>query len=175
MALETYRILFLVFLVFTIILFFLSIILFFTLDIRNIFSIKTGRAVRKSVRELNEINRNEDNFRRKKYKGRSMQLDKESAEDFRNNIKKTDDDDICKRVSDNAGMVTVPLELNETVVLENFAETAVVSNMSAEVQADSARKLKMPEEKGLPKKEEIFRIIDKKVVMFSQEIIRKEN
>ena len=77
MTLEIYQTLFTVFLVLTIVFFILSIVFFFVFDIRRIFSIKTGRAVRKSVKELNEINRSEDNRRRKKYKGNSIQINKE--------------------------------------------------------------------------------------------------
>ncbi|MBE5943067.1 MAG: hypothetical protein E7264_11100 [Lachnospiraceae bacterium] len=82
MTLETFQTLYIVFLVLTIVFLILSIVFFFVFDIRKIFSIKTGRAVRKSVQELNEINRSEDNRKRKKYKGHSMQLSKELTGDF---------------------------------------------------------------------------------------------
>ncbi len=82
MTLETFQTLYIVFMVLTIVFLILSIVFFFVFDIRKIFSIKTGRAVRKSVQELNEINRSEDNRKRKKYKGHSMQLSKEMTGDF---------------------------------------------------------------------------------------------
>ena len=68
--LENYHILFTVFLVITISFIILLIILFFVLDIKKIISVKTGFAVRKSIKELNVMNRYEDN---KKYKGYNSQ------------------------------------------------------------------------------------------------------
>ena len=82
MTLESFQTLYTVFLVLTIIFLILSIVFFFVFDIRKIFSIKTGRALRKSVQELNEINKSEDNRKRKKYKSCSMPSSNEWAGDF---------------------------------------------------------------------------------------------
>lgn len=178
MTLQTYKILFTVFLILTIILFIFSIIIFFVFDIRKIFSIKTGSAVRKSVKELNEINRNEDNRGRKRYKSHSLQLHKELTGDFdqatEENINRTAYDS----ATEDAGIATVPLEMDGTVVLKNFKETALVSDVPVKTETvekvDSTAKLNLPVEEEISEKEELFQIIDRKVVMFSQEIIPKE-
>lgn len=177
MTLETYQILFTVFFVLTILFFILSIVFFFVFDIRKIFSIKTGRAVRKSVRELNEINRNEDNRRRKKYKGHSVQLSKELTGDFDSVAEEKGDSTGGDSVVEAADLATVPLEIDETVVLKDFNESVGAPNVSDEIEnmkkSDSTEKLKTPLEAGATEMEKLFRIIDKKEVVFSNEIIPK--
>lgn len=73
MTSDTYNILCIVFLIIGILLAVLAAALFFVFDIRKIVSVKTGMAMRKSVKELNEINRKEDNRNRKRYKGRAVE------------------------------------------------------------------------------------------------------
>lgn len=80
MTLEVYHTLFIVFLVITIILFVLLIVFFFIFDIWKIISIKTGWAVKQSVKELYKINQKEDNAKRKKYKANSVSFKKEDKE-----------------------------------------------------------------------------------------------
>lgn len=180
MTLENYQALFKMFLALTIVFFVLSIVFFFVFDIRKIFSIKTGRAVRKSVQELNEINRNEDNRKRKKYKGHSMQLSKELTGDFdkatgeiTGNSERTGD-------IENTSAVTAQLNNTETVLLKSIDDSTTVLDVRPETEVliepkkvigenNSEKKSVVSEE--LSKEKRVFNIIDKKVIVFSKEII----
>lgn len=122
MTLETFQMLYTVFLVLTIVFLTLSIVFFFMFDIRKIFDIKTGRAVRKSVEKLNEINRREDNRKRNKYKDDSGNIF--SKED------KTED-------------------LNVSTIEEETEVLVAPKNIIAETEVLVAPKNTMPETKVL--------------------------
>ena len=178
MTLETYKTLYMVFLVATIVLFILSVVFFFVFDIRKIFSIKNGRAMRKSVKELNKINRNEDNRNRKKYKGRSMQLSKELTGETG---KVTDDlpprEEKTMEV-EGSTFVTAPLDGEPTVTLKQVndvlePETGILIRPEAE-----GEKPPMPviEEPVIPEQltgeKRFFQIVERKVVIFANEVIQ---
>lgn len=82
MTSDTFNILFIVFLIMGIVLALITVILFFAFDIRKIISIKTGHAMRRSIRELEEINRSNDNKKRRKYKAHSVELYKDYSKDI---------------------------------------------------------------------------------------------
>lgn len=170
-TLENYNTLFVIFLVITIILFILLVVFFFVFDIRKIIRIKTGWAVKQSVRELNEINQREDNRQRKKYKGHSVQLYKDHSDDLleydsnttnKNDIGIESDSVHCvEEISESIGTVTVDLEQKdkETMLLG----TGVEPDSSWEI-IDSGDELEG----------EIFNIFETKVIVFSDEIITKQ-
>ncbi len=152
MTLEIYQTLFTIFLAATIVLFILSIVLFFVFNIRKIFSIKSGFAIKKSVKELNEINSSEDNRKRKKYKGHSVYLSKELKEDIEEFT-----DDIKKKNTVEKEKITIPLE-RSTVPLKNQDE--LEEEQTLEISQ---------------KKNQLFCIYERKIVVFSNKIIEKKN
>lgn len=79
--LENYHILFTVLLLITIFFIIVLIILFIVFDITKIISVKTGFALKKSIKRLNAINQHEDNISRKKYKGHYIQLKNEKEQE----------------------------------------------------------------------------------------------
>lgn len=185
MTLEVFQTLFTVFLVLTIVFLILSIVFFFVFDIRKIFSIKTGRAVRKSVKELNEINRSEDNRRRKKYKGHSMQLSKELTGDFervtgeitgttRNTGNITDDSVVTEQLDNNETVILKQESVvaNETEVLISpntvTSETEVLIVPRDEIEDNPNLSVITEESLAVTG---LFNIIEKKEVMFAEETI----
>ncbi len=79
MTSQLYQTLFIIFVCLTVACAILSVALYFVFDIRRIISVKTGSAMRQSIRELQEINQNNDDGKRKRYKARSVQLFKETS------------------------------------------------------------------------------------------------
>lgn len=154
MTLEIYKTLYTVFLVATIILFVLSIVFFFVFDIWKILSIKTGWAIRKSVRQLNEINAKEDNHQRKKYKGRSMQLNKELAADKMKDILSEEGQKTAKI---DESFVTMPLEGKSTIVLKKV-EDVIEKETGILIHAHTDEK-------------RLFRITQRDVVVFGSDVI----
>lgn len=162
MTLDSYNTLFIVCLVITIILYILLIILFFAFDIRKIVNIKTGRAVRQSVKELNEVNRVGDNKQRKKYKGRSVSFSKIQQNGILENERNIEQQ--SNIVSDSnrlteAATVTEELEQEQTTLLEDNTEGDILKEAPIL-------------EKEL-KDDEIFNIFESKTIIFSSEIIKE--
>lgn len=155
MELAEYKLLFTIFLIITIVLFILLIIFFFVFDIRKILLIKTGWAVKQSVKELNEINQNEDNKKRKKYKGHSIQLSKKTnhiTEDIKSgNLPEPVQTATVTAKLEQEAKATMPLELHKE------KETSIIPP-------------ELPEKKEL-KEGEIFNIVETKIIVFSNEVI----
>ncbi len=168
MTLEVYHTLFIVFLVITIILFVLLIVFFFVFDIRKIISIKTGWAVKQSVKELDKINQKEDNAKRKKYKANSVSFYKKENDDLSGQQieiveeQKKESDTVLQEMQVRPVLVTAKLEqvTKETVPLKVITESQRIQNK--------------PDMEDKHKKEGIFDIIETKIVMFSDEIITKK-
>ncbi|MDE6760890.1 MAG: hypothetical protein K2J90_09470 [Lachnospiraceae bacterium] len=169
MTLEVYHTLFIVFLVITIILFVLLFVFFFVFDIRRIISIKTGWAVKQSVKELYRINQKEDNAKRKKYKAHSVSLYKKQNEDVSGQKIETVEEQ--KKGSDTAlqEMEVQPI-VSVTVKLDQEAKETV----PLKVLTESHRMQKKPDMEYKRKEEEPFDIVETKIVMFSDEIITKK-
>lgn len=168
MTLEVYHTLFIVFLVITIILFVLLIVFFFVFDIRKIISIKTGWAVKQSVKELYKINQKEDNAERKKYKANSVSLYKKQKEDLSGLKIET-----VEELEKEPGAVLQEMEVQPipvTAKLEQDTKETVPLKMATESQ----RIQKNPDMEDKHKKEELFDIVDTKIVMFSDEIITEK-
>lgn len=171
MTLKTYHTLFIVFLVITIILFILLVALFFMLDIRKIISIKTGWAVKQSTRELYKINQKEDNKKRKTYKGKSIPLYKKQddntfireSDNMNNRSGNKQFNSSNEEASKSDVSVTVKLgqAAKETVPLTIFTKTGVLQTIS--------------DSKNEGQEDEIFNIVETKIVMFSDEIIARGN
>lgn len=123
MSIQTYHQLYIIFLVAAIVLFVLAGVMFFLFDVRKIISIKTGHAMKMSIKELERINSSEDNTGRKKYKGHSLKLSKEL-------VNKTDDNALKNQ--ENIEMVNRTEEINpqdlvlETTVLNQEENTEEV-------------------------------------------------
>lgn len=167
-TLENYNTLFVIFLIITIILFIVLIVFFFVFDIRKIISIKTGWAVKQSMKELNEINQREDNRQRKKYKGHSIQFNKSQSKDFLENdlnIVDKEDNSIAEKdfIQGEESIATVTIELEQEDKGTILLETDRKSDSSSEIE-DSGKELKR----------EPFNIFESKVIMFSSEIITKQ-
>lgn len=166
-TLENYNTLFVIFLIITIILFIVLIVFFFVFDIRKIICIKTGWAVKQSVKELNEINQREDNRQRKKYKGHSIQLNKSQSKDFlENDLNIVDkEDSIAEKdfIQGEESIATVTIELEQEDKGTILLETNRKSDLSSEIE-DSGKELKR----------EPFNIFESKVIIFSNEIITKQ-
>ncbi|MCM1159243.1 MAG: hypothetical protein NC300_08920 [Bacteroidales bacterium] len=80
MDIATYRTLFTVFLILTIIFAVLTAVLFFLFDIKKIISVKTGYAVRKSVKQVNALNQKENEEQKIKKKAALNQRKTVSSE-----------------------------------------------------------------------------------------------
>ena len=166
MTLKNYNTLFIIFLVISIILFILLVILFFAFDIRKIIRIKTGWGIKQSVKELNEINQEEGNRQRKKYKAHSIQLFKNQSDNLleqNSNIKNYNKETDIKNFTASSPDATVTVKLkqedNQTMVLQ----TNLKSHLSQNIP-----------DSGEDVKEEIFNIFEKKTVIFSNEIITRQ-
>lgn len=150
MTSDTYNILFIVFLIIGILLAVLAAALFFVFDIRKIISVKTGMAMRKSIKELNEINKKEDNRNRKRYKGRAVE----------------------------SYTLDATKELNQqksgTTVLEN-TEKDTVTLVTAILEHTAAEPVTEAANTDGEKKESLgkFHITETKMVIFSSEFIGK--
>lgn len=167
MTLENYNTLFTIFLIITILLFILLIILFFVFDIRKIFRTKTGWGVRQSVKELNEINQKEGDRRRKRYKGRSIQLFKEQSgnllkQDTNQDYNRNTESDM-QHFAEPESRATVTVELEQTDKQTMLLDTDIKSHLSKEIP-----------DSGDESKEELFHIFETKMIVFSNEIITKQ-
>ncbi|MDE5778019.1 MAG: hypothetical protein K2I10_05865 [Lachnospiraceae bacterium] len=188
MTSDTFNILFIVFLIMGIVLALLTVILFFVFDIRKIISIKTGHAMRQSIRELEEINRSNDNKNRRKYKAHSIELYKDYSKD----IVATSDvmattgnlEDEPTDLLDNEPINTEASDENRTTVLQNpdegettvlgMAENTDIENPSLEVTASLERTMvKSVENNSITEPKQLtgkFEITETKMVVFEKEI-----
>lgn len=160
MTLATYQTLFIVFLILAILFIILSIIFFFVFDIKNIFDIKTGRAVRKSVKELNAINYSQDNRKRKKYKGHSIQFDKKQIEE----VKETRETVLLNTEANNNSKITVQLE--EMTIPLKKEENREVGSTENDINPENNK------EEGIKRKD--FIIEEKEIYVSTKEVIGKE-
>lgn len=146
MTSDTYNILFIVFLIIGILLAVLAAVLFFVFDIRKIVSIKTGMAMRKSVKELSEINRKEDNRHRKRY-------EEHAVESFTLNATKE------LNQSKSGTTVLKNIETEQDIILEHTVTEPMEEGAKTVDEAKEALGM--------------FRITQTKMVTFSSEIIGK--
>lgn len=168
MTLEVYHTLFIVFLVITIILLVLLLVFFFVFDIRKIISIKTGWAVKQSVKELYKINQKEDNVKRKKYKANSVSLYKKQKEDLSGQKIET-----VEEQKKEPGTVLQEMEVQSVLVTAKL-EQETKETVPLKMVTESQRIQKNPDMEDKRKKEEPFDIVETKIVMFSDEIITKK-
>lgn len=168
MTLEVYHTLFIVFLVITIILLVLLIVFIFVFDIRKIISIKTGWAVKQSVKELYKINQKEDNAGRKKYKAHSDSLYKTQNEDLSGQKIET-----VEEQEKESGTVLQEMEIQPIPVTAKL-EQETKETVPLKMVTESQRIQKNPDMEDKRKKEELFDIVETKIVMFSDEIITKK-
>lgn len=153
MTSDTYNILFIVFLIIGILFAVLAAALFFVFDIRKIISVKTGMAMRKSVKELSEINTKEDNRRRQRDRGHAVKPQILEATEELNQLK------------------------NETTVLENSEKeqititpaTVMLEHTPVELAAEAVRTITDDKKEFL----EMFNITETKIMIYSSEIIGK--
>lgn len=146
MTSDTYNILFIVFLIIGILLAVLAAALFFVFDIRKIVSIKTGMAMRKSVKELSEINRKEDNRHRKRYEENAVESLTLNA---------------TKELNQSKSGTTVlkNIETEQDIILEHTVTEPMEEGAKTVGEAKEALGM--------------FRITQTKMVTFSSEIIGK--
>lgn len=166
-TLKNYNTLFIIFLIITVILFILLVTLFFVFDIRKIVRVKTGLSIKQSVKEINEINQEEGNRQRKKYRSHSIQLFKnqsdnllEQSSSLRVSNKKANLRNSTELSPDTTVTVQLKQKDNETMVLQT--NTNIKPNLSQNI-SNSGDNLKG----------EFFDIFETKIVMFSNEIITK--
>ena len=146
MTSDTYNILFIVFLIIGILLAVLAAVLFFVFDIRKIVSIKTGMAMRKSVKELSKINRKEDNRHRKRYEEHAVESLTLNA---------------TKELNQSKSGTTVlkNIETEQDIILEHTVTESMEEGAKTVGEAKEALGM--------------FRITQTKMVTFSSEIIGK--
>ena len=155
MSLGNYRILFIVFLVITVILGIVLIAMYFSFDIWRIIQIKTGWAVKQSIKELNEMNQQDDVKKRKRYKGRSVSFSGPTGD-----VEETQDMTHTLKLNKESNEMD---EINETVFLDlsDQKTDSIVEN--CEVDALQEHKPKYTEQGQ-------FKIINTKVIIFSEGI-----
>lgn len=153
MSLENYRTLFITFLVITVILCIVLITLYFLFDIWKIIRIKTGWAMKQSIKKLNEMNQQDAVKKRKKYKGRSGSFSNPTGnveeQDMRHTLK-------------------LGKKINETVLLDLADQKMDIIDKNCEMDVLQEHKPKHTEQ-------ELFKIIDTKIVIFSEGIISSSN
>ncbi len=171
MTSDTYNILFIVFLIIGILLAVLAAALFFVFDIRKIISVKTGMAMRKSVKELNEINKKEDNRNRKRYKGRAVHMHRNERE---KKLLGDGKEEVYQQAKDET--LEIGLQKKETTVLrrdknEITAESQVTAILDSRLEKQEIEETQITEQSDQPVG--LFHITETKIVIFSSEIIAK--
>ena len=153
MSLENYHTLFILFLIITIVLGIALIVMFFLFDIWKIIRIKTGWAMKESIKEMNEINQQNDTKKRKKYKGHSVSFHPSSEE-----IKEDED-------------TTYNLKLK--LELEDQEETIVLHSeeQKTDVLDEKDGTIVLQENQPIQDEEKFFQIVDAKTIIFSEGII----
>lgn len=169
MTSDAYNILFIVFLIVGILLAVLAVALFFVFDIRKIISIKTGMAMRKSVKELSGNNRKEDNRHRRRYKGHAVHMHRnESEKKLLGNGK----EEVYQRAEDET--LEIGLQKKETTVLrrdgdEKTTESQVTAILDSRLEKEEIEETQITEQSDQPVG--LFQITETKIVIFSSEII----
>lgn len=181
MNIETYHTLYIVFLVLAIIFFVISIILFFVFDIRKIISIKSGYAIKQSIKETNEMNQREDNKRRKKYKGSSIRISSEeliSEQLISGQLNKTEEIKYTQDSENDQESTTLLVNntMKETEILDHKKkeekEGTVVLGMSNQITAEIVTNYETNLKQYVLKEGEFFDVIETMIVIPSENIIR---
>lgn len=169
MTSDTYNILFIVFLIIGILLAVLAAVLFFVFDIRKIVSIKTGMAMRKSVKELSEINRKEDNRHRKRYEEHAVYMNRNESE---KKLLGDGKEEVYQQAENET--LEIGLQKKETTVLrrdgdEKTTESQVTAILDSRLEKQEIEETQIPEQTNQPVG--LFQITETKIVIFSSEII----
>lgn len=169
MTSDTYNILFIVFLIIGILFAVLAAALFFVFDIRKIISVKTGMAMRKSVKELSEINTKEDNRRRQRYKGHAVHMYGNERE---KKILEDGKEEVYQQTEDKT--VEIELPKKETAVLRKDENDKTTESQATAILDSRMRKQEIEGihvAKQADQSVGLFQITETKIVISSSEII----
>ena len=148
-----------IFVAFTVLFFVISVVLFFLFDIRTIFSIKTGRAKSKTIKEMQEVNSKTGRLR---VGGKTVtaQLTEKDREVFGTQQPNPDSPPVPEYENTAGSAETEVLSTNNSEYFPDTPPTEQLSNMTADEQNNNRQIIDVH-----------FQVYEKNIVVHSDEMI----